>query len=92
MFGDDVMFRKFEYATCEKWSEDEVFRRERARIGLFLTGHPLNKYLVALKMASRQTYIDFLKLKDGNEIVFAGIVFDYNHSQQNRKSYGFSQD
>lgn len=77
MFGDDVMFRKFEYATCEKWSEDEVFRRERARIGLFLTGHPLNKYLVALKMASRQTYIDFLKLKDGNEIVFAGIVFDY---------------
>jgi DNA polymerase-3 subunit alpha len=76
MFGDDVMFRKFEYATCEKWSEDEVFRRERARIGLFLTGHPLRKFLPMLKNIDRKTYIDYMNLKNNTDFYFAGVILE----------------
>ena len=74
MFGDDVMHRKFEYADGVKWTEDEVFRREKLKIGLYITGHPLSKHSVALKMACRQTYLDYLKMDNGREIIFAGII------------------
>ncbi|SNC58322.1 DNA polymerase III subunit alpha [Sodalis endosymbiont of Henestaris halophilus] len=66
---------KATYSTIEPWPDKVVLERERATLGLYLTGHPINQYLREI-----EHYVGGVRLKDmhptkrGTMVIAAGIV------------------
>ena len=49
------------YANIPKWQEEIILEGERETLGLYLTGHPINRYLKEI-----ERYTNGLRLKDVN--------------------------
>lgn len=59
---------------AEEWSLDEKLRREKLILGLFLSGHPLDKYAKKLKTLSSFTIEKADALSSGSKIEICGLI------------------
>lgn len=63
---------------AQRWSDIERFDREKALVGLFLSGHPLDPYYMELTYCctSIKDYLD-MSPEEGRQVTFGGMVTGY---------------
>lgn len=59
---------------AEEWDDDEKLKREKLVTGIFLSGHPLNKYESRLKTLSNLTVEKLDDMSSGAKIEICGLV------------------
>lgn len=77
LFGDvEVDINVPEIPECETWSAIERLNKEKDKIGIYLSAHPLDDYAVVLKHICNFHVIDIENLAPfkGKDVSFGGIV------------------
>ncbi|MEJ2720324.1 MAG: OB-fold nucleic acid binding domain-containing protein [bacterium] len=74
LFQDDEIFVNDDLEDCEEWSGPERLRREKESLGLFLSGHPLDKLRDVLRMMSTVTTSKLKSSSNGKHVVIGGLV------------------
>ncbi len=79
LFGDstDLDIVKPTIPTVQQWVRAEVLKKEKAILGIYLSGHPLDDYKIEYKQLARNKWIQIAQnidsLKD-KEVVLGGIL------------------
>jgi len=63
-----------EYPTVEEWRERERLAREKACLGFYVSGHPLDAYAEELKRYSTINTAGMASGSDSSEVSFGGVV------------------
>ena len=61
-------------AAAPPWSEEEMLRGEKEALGLYLSGHPLERHAEGLKAAGALTSATLATVQSGGDGTMAGIV------------------
>ena len=61
------------YSVQKDWSEELRLANEKATLGLYLTGHPINRYLVELKKFVSGRIVE-LKPTKNQTVIVAGLI------------------
>ena len=61
-------------AAAPPWSEEEMLRGEKEALGLYLSGHPLERHAEGLKAAGALTSATLATVQGGGDGTMAGIV------------------
>ncbi|RUO26075.1 DNA polymerase III subunit alpha [Aliidiomarina minuta] len=64
------------FETVSPWPEPQWLDGERETLGLYLTGHPINRYRAELKHYSSGRLADLNETGRGNHVSSAGLVLD----------------
>lgn len=72
------------FEKVSKWPEAVWLDGERETLGLYLTGHPVNRYRNELKYYTRGRIADLEETGRGNAVAVAGLVLDVR-SMMNKK-------
>ncbi len=64
---------KTHYEIQPEWNDDERLRGEKETLGLYLTGHPIEKYMVELKQFITSRLVDIDPSREQNVLV-AGLI------------------
>lgn len=80
LFGGDTSFdiAKPDIPVAQQWSDLERLNKERDLIGMYLSAHPLDEYMIVLKYVCN-VHPNELEDKQpllGKELIFGGIVSD----------------
>jgi DNA polymerase-3 subunit alpha len=62
----------------EHWSEDETLRKERAVLGFYVSGHPLNRYKEEVATFGTFTLDGFEEAQDNTEVRVCGVVTEFS--------------
>ena len=62
-----------EFDLCDDWPEEELLRREKETLGLYFSGHPMDRYLPELKMMV-STSIASIRSVGNQSVCIAGLV------------------
>jgi len=65
------------YPAVEGWDGAEQLRRERASLGFYLSGHPLDRYAKETARVVTATTSGLADRRDGEEVCLAGVVEAY---------------
>ncbi|MDV6314761.1 DNA polymerase III subunit alpha [Idiomarina sp. HP20-50] len=65
-----------EFVTVRKWSEAVWLEGERDTLGLYLTGHPINRFREELKHYINSTLSNVTPTRKDESIAIAGLVID----------------
>lgn len=68
---------QFRLPNVKEWDDADKLKLEKEGIGFYVTGHPLEKYLFAIKQTATATTGDLAEYKDGAHVVLGGIVTEY---------------
>jgi len=66
------------YADLRPWGESELLAHEKASIGFFTSGHPMERYAAEVARLTGSTTASIAACKDRDEISIAGIMMDYS--------------
>jgi len=66
------------YSLARQWTEREILSNEKASMGFFMSGHPMERYTKEAARLTGTTVQGLQKRKDRDEIRVAGIVMDYS--------------
>ncbi|MCB9590482.1 MAG: DNA polymerase III subunit alpha [Polyangiaceae bacterium] len=66
-----------EYPPAEEWDRVETLRREKAALGWFVSGHPLDRYGVQKLARLAQPVADLKKAEQWSAVTVAGMVEGY---------------
>lgn len=78
LFGTGEILRPAAgYPAVENWDSAEQLRRERASLGYYLSGHPLDRYANEIGRVATVTTAGLGELRDGSEVTVAGVVENY---------------
>ncbi len=58
----------------EPWSEEELLRKEKAMLGFYVSGHPLNRYRDEVATFGTLTLDALEEAKDNSEVRICGVV------------------
>lgn len=94
LFGDseDMTLENPQFPACIPWSKYKQLKIEKELMGFYISGHPLDEYLDAIKYFTRNTILDvqemIAKRKKG-VVTFAGIVSkSQTRDTKNGSQYG----
>lgn len=73
LFGHDSSEMSFEYLTVSEWSEQERLAGEKETLGLYLSGHPIRRYLSELENFISDRLVE-LRPTGKQTAIIAGIV------------------
>jgi DNA polymerase-3 subunit alpha len=59
------------------WDGAEQLKRERATLGFYLSGHPLDRYTEEVKRVTNASVSDLAQRRNGEEVSLAGVVEGY---------------
>ncbi len=72
---------KYKFNIMPEYSEKEMLKYEKEMLGIYISGHPLDKLRKEIEKASNINTMQILKMqevnnlsKDGNNVKFAGII------------------
>lgn len=78
-YSDETLLKNF--ADIEDFTDEEKLITEKETTGIYLSGHPLNKYIDFIKSKSNVKSVDLVKddegnvdIEDGSKVTFAGII------------------
>ena len=63
-----------DFQLVEEWEDETRLRGEKETLGLYLTGHPIDRYLDDLRCFVAGRLVDLQPSRDQTEIVVAGLV------------------
>ena len=66
----------FEEPT-ERWDRTQRLQRERATLGFYISGHPLDGFEAELSRFCNATTESIVKLDEGTKVSMAGVIEDY---------------
>ncbi len=75
-FGADHSTGELNWAQVRPWPEDLVLQGEKETLGLYLTGHPIDRYLPELKHFIANRINQIQPTRRGDYIKAAGLVID----------------
>jgi len=92
LFGDaeETMVQEPPYPEVEEWSLIDKLEREKEVAGIYITGHPLDNYLLEIKNFTTCSIDQMDNFKQAGEIKIAGIVTMANH-RISKKGTGWGQ-
>jgi DNA polymerase-3 subunit alpha len=64
------------FPSTPPWERKEKLRREKATLGFYLSGHPLDGYREELKRFCKHTTISVTGLPDKSQVTIGGVVED----------------
>lgn len=84
LFGEEQQadFVDIEPPKCPQWSEFEKLQREKAVVGIYLSGHPLDQYKNEIKYMCNEAEYDPDNLQEclNKTLNIAGVVADVRHA------------
>ncbi|MEI6123482.1 MAG: DNA polymerase III subunit alpha [Bacteroidota bacterium] len=94
LFGetDDMSVPDPELPVCEPWSKIEQLNHEKAVIGFYVSGHPLDDYKIELNNFTNFTLEKTENLKQfaGHDVRFGGMITSAGHKvNKNNKPFGY---
>ena len=72
LFGDAMAFKP-DFVAVEPWAMEKRLEAEKDTLGLYLTGHPIDRYAAELKRITRTTIADLRPTENGSVMV-GGLV------------------
>jgi DNA polymerase-3 subunit alpha len=63
--------------NAKGWTQVELLAAEKAALGFYITGHPLERYLEILEKMNTTKSSELLNLNSGSRVSSAGIVADF---------------
>jgi DNA polymerase-3 subunit alpha len=66
------------YADLRPWSERDLLAYEKASIGFFTSGHPMERYAAEAARLTGSTTASVVSCGDRDEITVAGIMMDFS--------------
>src|SRR5262249_45041835 len=63
-------------ATAKGWNRSELLAAEKAALGFYITGHPLDRYLELLQSLKTARSVELPTLNGGSRVSIGGIVAD----------------
>ncbi|HET6337274.1 MAG TPA: DNA polymerase III subunit alpha [Polyangiales bacterium] len=79
--------RRFTFPEVpEPWSRNEKLKREKATLGFYVSGHPLDTYREELKRFCNGNTASISNVSEGTTVMLGGMVEDYR--ERNTKSGG----
>jgi DNA polymerase-3 subunit alpha len=79
LFGsapDEIDYANEVSPNAKGWTQAEVLAAEKAALGFYITGHPLEKYLDLLEGVKASKSSDLPHIASGSRIVCGGIIND----------------
>lgn len=76
LFGDVTEAQKAPPLRPIVWSDSERLKGEKDKLGLYLTGHPLDAYRDEIKQLCSKSIAQLEQTKRGESVLFAGLVID----------------
>ena len=90
LFGDasEVQIPEPKIPDCPEWGTMETLRREKEVVGIYISGHPLDDYKVAMEFFCNTKCTDLNELRPliGRECSLGGVITSVDHrvTQQNK--------
>lgn len=80
IFGDLRMGQilKPPLTNVEPWSEEELLRKEKAMLGFYVSGHPLNRYRDEVAAFATFSLDALEEAKDSTEVRICGVVTEFS--------------
>ncbi len=88
---EEESFQKYQYEEVEEMDSKELLSYEKEMLGIYISGHPLDKYKEIIRHVGTLSTMDLAKVneeieergepvsfKDGQSITFAGIITKVN--------------
>ncbi len=72
--GGEVKRIAPELPSLEEWSSSKKLAEEKAMLGFYISGHPLDKYRDDLKSFTTHTVGKLAEVPDGREVTIGGII------------------
>ncbi|MBN2715766.1 MAG: DNA polymerase III subunit alpha [Deltaproteobacteria bacterium] len=76
--GPGVVLEEANYNHTVPWTEREILTFEKASVGFFMSGHPMERYEKEASRLTGNTTQSLESKKDGDEIVIGGIMMEYS--------------
>jgi DNA polymerase-3 subunit alpha len=78
LFGATEVLRPTSgYPVTEPWDMSELLHRERASLGFYLSGHPLDRYASEVARLTSASSQALAEMRDGTEVKLAGVIEGY---------------
>jgi DNA polymerase-3 subunit alpha len=65
------------FPAAAPWDRKELLKREKATLGFYLSGHPLDGYKEELKRFCNGNTISVENFKDGTQVTIGGVIEDF---------------
>jgi DNA polymerase-3 subunit alpha len=75
-FTSDASTGELNWAKVRPWPEEQVLQGEKETLGLYLTGHPIDRYLPELKNFVPSRIKNLQPTRRGENIKAAGLIMD----------------
>ncbi|WP_144391640.1 DNA polymerase III subunit alpha [Pleionea sediminis] len=75
-FTADATTGELNWAKVRPWPEEQVLQGEKETLGLYLTGHPIDRYIVELKNFVSCRFNQLQPTRRGESIKAAGLIID----------------
>ncbi|MCX7997541.1 MAG: DNA polymerase III subunit alpha [Leptospiraceae bacterium] len=91
LFGETVNYNLQLPLQAEEWELEEKLKLEKSVTGVFLTGHPLDKYKRHLKSLAYTTIEKMEELSSGAKVDFCGVVtkIEIRYNKKNEEFVNF---
>ncbi|MBN2525498.1 MAG: DNA polymerase III subunit alpha [Deltaproteobacteria bacterium] len=76
--GPGIAIEEANYNNTTSWTEREILTFEKASVGFFMSGHPMERYEKEASRLTGNTTKSLAGKKDGEEIVIGGIMMEYS--------------
>lgn len=83
MFATETVQQKAPYAQVPAWDEDQRLEGEKLTLGLYLTGHPINRYIPTLNKITDSSIAN-INVEDRKSIIVAGLIVGIRTMQTKR--------
>ncbi len=81
--------------SLPEWTDTRLLSYEKEMLGIYLTGHPLERYVSMMKIFSTISSSDLEKVKEGTNVCIGGILLDIkrtNTKKGERMGWGEIED
>ncbi|MCO7226486.1 DNA polymerase III subunit alpha [Pleionea sp. CnH1-48] len=74
VFTSDQETGELNWAKVRPWPEDQVLQGEKETLGLYLTGHPIDRYLDEVKAITSHRIAELQPTRRGENVTVAGLI------------------
>ncbi len=91
LFGEESNYTLYLPKQAEEWELEEKLKLEKSVSGVFLTGHPLDKYKKYLKTLSYSTIEKIEDMSSGAKVDFCGVItkIEIRYNKKNEEFVNF---
>ncbi|SJZ32197.1 DNA polymerase III subunit alpha [Selenihalanaerobacter shriftii] len=75
---DEFIAKRFELPEKPEYSQDELLAMEKEYLGLYISGHPIDRYQGLLQKYEPLSTLDIKEVDDREEVIVAGTISDLN--------------